>query len=105
MAKKKFVPYLATTSLRKVIDSMKSHPLNLEITVARGYVRAGNRERTEFHTEVGWKEYENTTYEAELDWHGGGILCRLKIPWTRKCLILVIVVLVGVEIVALYLKS
>lgn len=73
MAKKKFVPYLATTSLRKVIDSMKSHPLNLEITVARGYVRAGNRERTEFHTEVGWKEYENTTYEAELDWHGSGL--------------------------------
>lgn len=69
----KRIPYLGTTSLRKVIKAVRSHPNNIDITVITGCVEVGDRERTQHHGEVGWKVFERTITEAEIDWKGSSL--------------------------------
>lgn len=73
MTKMKFIPYLGTTSLRKVLNAVKTHDKNLEITLAKGRTKKGDETKTGEHTEIGLTEYERSVYKAELDWYGSGL--------------------------------
>lgn len=73
MASEKWIPYMMTTSLRKIIDSMRNHPNRVGIPVARGCVETGESTEDQSYPEVGITITTESKTKVELDWYGSSL--------------------------------